>query len=129
MSLELSSFHRKRYGQWAGRPEGNPADPSRCCETVHERGRGALFYQCTRKRGFGPEKAYCKQHDPSAVAARNAIQKAAYEKEMAIHHLKWNGRKVFDALQKIADGHNDPRGLALETIAETAENLKKFGLL
>ncbi|CAB5223449.1 hypothetical protein UFOVP383_49 [uncultured Caudovirales phage] len=47
----------RRYGQWGGNPKGHPEDPTRCIEEVWPFPR-----QCTRKRGYGPDGLYCKQH-------------------------------------------------------------------
>ena len=47
------------YGQWAGNKKGFKPDYDRCCEQVYSNWR---FYQCQRKRGYGPDEAYCKQH-------------------------------------------------------------------
>ena len=51
----------RRYDEWAGNPKGVPEDKTRCVQEVrpppywHE-------YQCSRKRGYGPNGEYCKQH-------------------------------------------------------------------
>ena len=39
-------------------------DTTRCTASVCESGRYGSFhpYQCSRKRGFGKEGLYCKQH-------------------------------------------------------------------
>lgn len=52
----------RRYGEWAGNPNGMPEDPT-CCikEVVPSDGRW-IPYQCSRKRGHGPDGLYCKQH-------------------------------------------------------------------
>lgn len=49
----------RRYGQWAGCPKGVAEDVSRCIESIHD---NYLFHQCARKRGFGKDGLYCKQH-------------------------------------------------------------------
>ena len=51
----------RRYGQWAGDPNGFPEDPVRCVAEVSD-APGWHFYQCSRKRGYGPAGLYCKQH-------------------------------------------------------------------
>ncbi len=51
-----------RYNQWAGNPKGRPENKERCIVDVWETGRGMLSYQCKRKRGFGKDGLYCKQH-------------------------------------------------------------------
>lgn len=52
----------RRYGQWAGRPEGVPEDVTHCVVEVSDRQRWAHYYQCPRKRGYGPDGLYCAQH-------------------------------------------------------------------
>lgn len=110
----LSNHHAKAYGRWPTNPQGTPPDPARCCDQVLSY-RG-LPHQCTRPRGHGPEQAYCKQHSPEAVAARDKAAKERYEKEMADWRLKLAGPRFFAALCKIADGNKNPRETALEAI-------------
>ena len=52
----------KVYNRWAGHPQGNRYDPTRCAYEVWEQGRGCMSWQCQRKRGHGPEELYCKTH-------------------------------------------------------------------
>ena len=52
----------RRYGCWAGDPEGNPEDKDRCVAEAYDRSGFGHFYQCLRKRGHGPDGLYCKQH-------------------------------------------------------------------
>ncbi len=115
---ERSSHYAERYGSWAGQPRGNPPDFSLCCERVF----GALGspggHQCNRKRGHGPDAAYCKQHDPAAIKARHEASMARYTAQMNKERYGWNGRKFYDVLVQIAEGHNDARGLAQEMIDE-----------
>lgn len=59
----------KRYGQWAGNPEGFAENPAYCVKEVWPKsGNGWIPYQCTRKRGHGPDGLYCKQHGKKEVA-------------------------------------------------------------
>ena len=51
----------KRYNQWAGNPKGVEADEIRCVEAVSDEA-GWHFRQCSRKRGYGKDGLYCKQH-------------------------------------------------------------------
>jgi hypothetical protein len=41
--------------------KGIPEDTNKCVEEVSD-GTGWHMYQCSRKRGFGPNGEYCKQH-------------------------------------------------------------------
>lgn len=110
------AHYKEKYGAWAGFPAGHKPDLSRCCEAVWSRERWSRQYQCTKPRGYGPDGAYCKQHDPQAVKARRAAAdtrgKIAWRKRM----LEAHGSSFFDALTKIAEGHNDARGLAQEIV-------------
>lgn len=112
--MELTSLHKKQYGRWAGSPNGTPAYPERCCEEVYENGRWPLPRQCNKKRGHGPEGAYCKQHDPEVVAARRAKSRAKEEAAFNKRVLEWAGPAAVALLRKIAEGHNDPRTAARE---------------
>ena len=107
--MELTSLHKKAYGTWAGQPRGVPADPSRCCVSVYPNERGPIPHQCNRKRGFGPEGAYCRQHEPSAEAARKGAQDAEYERKMTIKRVQWRGPVFLSVLRQIASGHNVTR--------------------
>lgn len=48
------------YGEWAGNPKGQKEDKTKCIKDVYS---GAWYgHQCTRNRGHGLDKLYCKQH-------------------------------------------------------------------
>ena len=49
------------YGEWAGDPKGTKEDPKRCIKELWPTGHWNPR-QCSRKRGYGPEGLYCKQH-------------------------------------------------------------------
>lgn len=49
----------RRYGTWAGHPEGTAEDNTRCIIEVQD---SFVFYQCRRKRGHGEGGSFCKQH-------------------------------------------------------------------
>ena len=46
------------YGQWAGNERGVLEDETRCIKAIYE----WYSHQCSRKRGFGKDGLYCKQH-------------------------------------------------------------------
>lgn len=51
----------RRYGKWAGDPNGVLEDLKRCIVGVW--GRDSWVpHQCRRKRGYGENGLYCKQH-------------------------------------------------------------------
>lgn len=113
-----NTAYRERYGQWGGQPQGTPPDYERCCVNVvpDERGGAARAHQCHKKRGYGPGLAYCKQHDPDAVKARRDAADEKWRLEQNAKRYQWHGREFYDALEQIANGHNDARGLAQEII-------------
>lgn len=102
--------YQKSYGRYHTTP-----DLTRCCENVAD---GFWSKQCSKPCGYGPEKAYCKVHDPEAVKARRDKATAEYKAQLAIDRVKWAGPKFLEALRQIAAGHNDPRALAEEVIKE-----------
>lgn len=116
--IEQSSLYPKSYGVWAGNREGHPPDYTRCCATVSSHERWSRCYQCKKPRGHGPDGAYCKQHDPDAVKARRDASEARWNESWKKRRYEIHGHAFFDALVKIADGHNDPRSLARQTIDE-----------
>lgn len=111
MNDEFKSQFQKGYG----RLRRVLPDYDRCAAEVWDNFGSA---QCKRKSGHGPHGAWCKQHDPIAKAAK-------YEKRRAEWRKKWDSEArmskfraaCIDAVEKIAAGHNDPRGLAVAIIA------------
>ena len=61
----------RRYGQWAGNPKGAAEDKTRCIESVWSDYVGG---QCSRKRGYGKDGLYCKQHAKRYPAAEGGEQ-------------------------------------------------------
>lgn len=98
----------------------------KCRAAVHD-DCGVGFHQCGRKGIIERDgMLWCKTHDPEAVAARRAKQEARWAKEQAEWKRNWAierlRAKSYEAIKQIAEGHNDPRGLALEVLAsETIE--------
>lgn len=111
----LSSFHKKTYS------------PDRCAESVWDRIGGWHHYQCSRKRGHGPEQAFCKQHSPDAKKARKDAQEARWrveqEERRKARAIRSAKDEALNACRAIAAGHNDPRGLA-QKVVDMAEGLE-----
>lgn len=117
--IEQSSLYKNKYGAWAGMPQGHKPDMALCCAEVADNSmRWPHYHQCSKKRGHGPDGAYCKQHDPDVVKARDAASAARATAKWNKERYQWYGRTFFDALVKIAEGHNDARGFAQEVIDE-----------
>jgi len=115
---------KRYYGCWAGNPEGRAEDPKLCIESVWSKDRFSQESQCSRKRGHGPNGLYCKIHDPAAVKAREEKSNAKYEEGLEKHRLGWDGPTMLKALIDIANGHNDARSLASETITKLDRDIK-----
>jgi hypothetical protein len=64
---------KKIYDQSNLNPKGTPEDKTRCIETVNPAQYWHL-YQCSRKRGYGPNGEYCKQH------AKKLVEREAWKK-------------------------------------------------
>lgn len=60
----------RRYGKWAGRPEGALEDPERCCAEVFPRG-SYIARQCLRKRDSRSELGLCQRHEKERKAGRH----------------------------------------------------------
>ncbi len=50
---------KRRYGMWAGEPRGQAENIEHCIEAVAQ---WNIPCQCSRKRGYGPNAEFCKQH-------------------------------------------------------------------
>lgn len=112
----MTSLHKEKYGAWSGNPKGRPPIMDKCCVEVWSTDKFSMSSQCSRKRGYGPESAYCKVHDPAYVKEKREAQDRAYNEKMNKLRYQWHGKEFFGVLEKIAQGHNDPRSLATETI-------------
>lgn len=70
----------RRYGEWAGCPKGRAEDKTRCVVEVYPQSGSWVPYQCLRKKGYGPNGEYCKQHakmnHPSFEAKKKTEGKA-----------------------------------------------------
>ena len=115
------NMYRERYGQWSGNERGREPDRSRCCVDVYS-GGSMISSQCSRKNGYGPEGAYCKQHDPAEVEHRRIVSNYKYRLD---NHNRTMRRlaSVLPVIKAIAEGHNDPRALCQEWLDERREIL------
>lgn len=114
--------YQETYGRY-----NRPPDLKRCAAKVW----GSDVYcaqQCSRKAVCDPDHAgnptTCKQHS----AAVNEKKKQEAEKRtrdsMRDFKLKNRAPLMLFTLQQIAEGHNNPRSLAQETIDKCLEALK-----
>lgn len=54
-------MEKRVYDRWAGNPKGRAENVTLCIESVRD-SMGWHWYQCSRKRGHGPNRLFCKQH-------------------------------------------------------------------
>lgn len=52
----------RTYEHWSANPSGVPEDETRCVKSVPGAFGGMVSRQCARKRGYGRDGEYCKQH-------------------------------------------------------------------
>lgn len=117
--MSLKGHYQRRYGAWAGNPNGLPPDFSRCCETVQS---DHVSRQCGKRNGHGPDGAYCKTHDPDAVKRRREASNYLFHKKYYDGTIR--GLRGADKILKaIAEGHNDPRALAQEWLDKMGDKL------
>ncbi len=83
----------KKYGR-----DNTPEDPSRCIKEVRS---DFVSYQCQRKRGFGPGKRFCKQHNPITIKEKDKIKWDIYKKQLDKTASKDKRIKI---LLKMAEG-------------------------
>jgi hypothetical protein len=92
---------QRRYGCWAGLPNGVPEDKARCIEEVwRSEGNHSYHYQCQRKRGHGPEGLYCKTHTPEAKAAREIAANARYQSHRLDSSIEAARREIVETARK-----------------------------
>lgn len=117
-----NALYKEKYGIWAGHPHGYAPNFTFCCEEVgRELGRWTTYGQCSRKRGHGPDGAYCKTHDPEVVAKRRKDSESRGNDKYNASRYQFYGKSFYRTLKQIAGGHNDARGLAKEIIEKFHE--------
>lgn len=107
---------------WDGPSKGKP----QCREAVSEQ-TGVGFYQCRRvgvveEDVEGQKLWFCRQHSLAERERREVQSRERYKAKMeprlaALANAK-NAPRFQAALQAIAAGHNDARGLAVEVLRE-----------
>jgi len=103
---ELTEAFKAQYPK-NGYGYGYRAEPdyTRCAKAL-----GRYMRQCTNLNGYGPEGAWCRQHNPIAVEekwkAKNAEWDAKFARERLLSNLKAERASI---IEQIAAGHNDPR--------------------
>lgn len=104
-------------------PEVKNPTPGMCHAEVAARWTSwPMYSQCARKAVV--DGKWCRQHDPREVERRRTEARERDNKKWAEELKQISGRRFYDVLQQIASGHNDPRGLAQETLDEFHERAK-----
>lgn len=122
--MSKKGHYKSKYGAWAGNSRGQPPDYNFCCaEITYYIGQWPHQKQCGKKCGYGPDGAYCKVHDPKAVEERREKSDARYREKTNKERYQWYGKTFYDALEQIANGHNDAMGLAKAVIKKFQEGM------
>lgn len=117
--MAIKDHYEKKYGDWAGNPDGFKPDYSRCCAKVWADHRS---HQCRNKNGQGPDGAYCGQHDPAVRERKDALAAYRFHKRSYDDRIRGLNR-ADEVIRAIANGHNDPRGLAEAWLEEMGDRL------
>lgn len=65
---------KRVYNLWAGNPKGTPERCDLCIAEVRASWTAwPIYSQCTRKRGYGPDGLYCKQHAKKAKKPEDLV--------------------------------------------------------
>lgn len=96
----------------------------RCIKSVITyTGRWPHSNQCARKATV--DGCWCKQHSPAFIEEKNKARQLQWSAELRRDKINWfyqsNGREFYETLKQIADGHNDARALAIETLKKVGE--------
>jgi hypothetical protein len=62
----MTRYPLERYGKWAGNERGYSYNSRRCAKEVWP-SDGWVSKQCSRRRGYGIDKLFCKQHKNTTV--------------------------------------------------------------
>lgn len=108
-----------------------PSNKAFCRASFYSRKSGDSFRsrQCTRKPIIwrvidGKKYGFCKQHDPEAIKERDNARIEQWKRERDSLNREYDRqgqiKSAMDAckavIQKIADGHENPRMLAVEML-------------
>jgi hypothetical protein len=92
-------------------------DPTRCAyEVDNSYNNWPSYAQCSKKPTCGPDGIFCKIHDPEYIAEKNRKRDEKYKADWNKRMIELGGKKFYEALVEIRDGHNDPRTLAREVL-------------
>lgn len=111
---EVTSFHLENYRELVSGGHA-PTDPNRCAHQCNHHTYGHLTMQCGRKRGHGPEQAFCAMHTPDALAKREA-KRLAVSTQYYIVPLLENGLPQMNHPTAYVDGPYDWWGKANDAI-------------
>jgi len=135
--LEYKRPANRRYGQWAGEPNGRAEDTTRCVCSVFT---GYTASQCGNSRGYGPGGLYCRVHGRAAavaagpdtggelqtvwVAARDNLAVATLDRETDKSFWITNYKNVWGSSWLKTDSPNSKQGVAVyKTQVEAIQHL------
>lgn len=125
--IETEEQARAAAPPFKNRWSNDGPSPEFCCASVHNGGRSVSFHQCTRKpKNWYGTLGYCDTHDPNKFRERRDKKQAEWQAKWnysnRLHEFESRQRKFKDAcvqaVRQIAAGHNDPRSLCSELLAQ-----------
>jgi hypothetical protein len=116
------------YGKWAGEPKGTPEDTTRCIVSIVDE-KTKLTKQCGRKRGYGPNGLFCKQH--ADMLARNIKLQIPEDEPEANPNV--NPTNTIDIIKKTFAELKEQIEVAIriaktQDVYEGAEHLRKHSI-
>lgn len=96
----------RRYGK-GHISNGMAEDKTKCQEEVSDGGRWLSYHQCRKPRGFGPEKQFCKVHDPKYIEAKDKARQAKWDLRHKRDRVQWAGHRLLRLLIRAAPHISD----------------------
>jgi len=100
------------------RPLNDKGQPQCQARVTYYIGNWPHGKQCDYRAKVGE---FCKIHDPKKIEQKAAERDAIAAEKWKHRRKEIHGSTFFKALEKIAEGHNDPRGLATEVLEKFHE--------
>lgn len=113
----LKEAKKYSYGQAHGMSRGPNYNPARCAASVSDGLPFPSFNQCCRKPGFGPDKIFCRQHDPEEIKKRESARMQAFARRADLSSARWEALALItDSIKGITKSWLKKRDALLKKI-------------
>lgn len=124
MPSNLEEARKHRYTNSYSKNAPSDFVEGNCIESIYDRSTGwGITKQCERKAVI--DGCWCKIHSPAYIAEKNKKSTEAFEQRMKESKRRFfferNAKDFYYALEQIANGHNNARELACETLLKTGK--------